>query len=123
MKYLFVNTIAPVIKLYGFDWRPYPVTTVNGGWAINIGKNQNWVATFIEDHSPHPQHVLMMTLYDGDFAADAFLVKFEFGDDGEVRIIDECNDIDTSTFPTYDGLVDPEFGITLEYKVPLEFII
>ena len=123
MKYLFVNTIAPVLELYGFDIRPYRVFTVNGGWAINIGENQNWVATFIEDLSSHPQHVLMMTLYNGDFASDAFAVKYEIDDDDKVKIIDECNDIDTSTFPTYDGLVDPELGITLVDKVPLEFII
>jgi len=62
------------------------------------------------------QHVLMMTLYDGDFASDAFLVKYEIDDDDKVKIIDEDFNVDVSTFPTYDGLVDPKLKISLGDK-------
>lgn len=112
---IFVNYILPVIKLYGFDIRPHQVRIFKDGWTINIGRNQNWVATLIMNKSL-TQHVLMMTLYDGDFATDAFLVKYKLREDDSVKILDEDNNIDVSTFPTYDGLVDPDLGISLEDK-------
>ena len=121
---IFVNYVLPVLKLYGFDIRLHQVHNFKDGWTINIGRDQNWVATFIKDRSSKfPQHVLMMTLYDGDFASDAFLVKYSLEDDDKVKIIDEENNIDVSTFPTYDGLVDPKLNITLEGKISLEHII
>jgi hypothetical protein len=111
---IFVNYILPVIKLYGFDIRPHQVRIFKDGWTINIGRDQNWVATLV---APAPaQHILMMTLYDGDFATDAFLVRYELGEDDKVKVLDEDNNIDVSTFPTYDGLVDPDLGISLEDK-------
>lgn len=112
---IFVNYILPVIKLYGFDIRPHQVRIFKDGWTINIGRDQNWVATFIMDKLL-VQHVLMMTLYDGDFATDAFLVKYEIDDDDKVKIIDEDFNVDVSTFPTYDGLVDPKLKISLGDK-------
>lgn len=112
---IFVNYILPVIKLYGFDIRPHQVRIFKDGWTINIGRNQNWVATLIMNKSL-TQHVLMMTLYDGDFATDAFLVKYKLGEDDSVEVLDEDNNVDVSVFPTYDGLVDPDLGISLEDK-------
>ena len=114
---IFVNYVLPVLKLYGFDIRLHQVHNFKDGWTINIGRDQNWVATFIKDRSPFPEHVLMMTLYDGDFASDAFLIKYAIGDDDKIEIIYEDNNFDTSTFPTYDGLVDPKLNITLEGKI------
>ena len=58
----------------------------------------------------------VIKLYDGDFAADAFLVKYEIDDDDKVKIIDEDFNVDVSTFPTYDGLVDPKLKISLGDK-------
>lgn len=113
---VFINYVLPVIKLYGFDIRPHQVHSFKDGWTINIGRNQNWVATLIANKSLS-QHVLMMTLYDGDFAADGFLVKYEFEDDDNVKILDEEHNIDVSVFPTYDGLVDPDLNISLRNKV------
>lgn len=113
---VFVNYVLPVIKLYGFDIRPHQVHTFKDGWTINIGRDQNWVATLIMNKRL-TQHVLMMTLYDGDFAADGFLVKYEFGDDDNVKVLDEEHNIDVSVFPTYDGLVDPDLNISLRDKV------
>lgn len=113
---VFINYVLPVIKLYGFDIRPHQVHSFKDGWTINIGRNQNWVATLIANKSLS-QHVLMMTLYDGDFAADGFLVKYEFEDDDNVKILDEEHNIDVSVFPTYDGLVDPDLNISLRDKV------
>ena len=112
---IFVNYILPVIKLYGFDIRPHQVRIFKDGWTINIGRDQNWVATLIMNKKL-TQHVLMMTLYDGDFAVDGFLVKYEFGDNDNVKVLDEEQHIDVSVFPTYDGLVDPDLGISLEDK-------
>lgn len=112
---IFVNYILPVIKLYGFDIRPHQVRIFKNGWTINIGRDQNWVATLIMNKSL-TQHVLMMTLYDGDFATDAFLVKYKFEDDDNVKVLDEDLNIDVSTFPTYDGLVDPDLNISLDDK-------
>lgn len=113
---VFINYVLQVIKLYGFDIRPHQVHSFKDGWTINIGRNQNWVATLIANKSLS-QHVLMMTLYDGDFAADGFLVKYEFEDDDNVKILDEEHNIDVSVFPTYDGLVDPDLNISLRNKV------
>ncbi len=120
---IFVNNILPVLKLYGFDIRPHQVKAYKDEWAINIGRDQNWVTMFMQAPELNDlRYVLMMTLYDGDFASDAFLVKYEFDDNNEVKIIDEKNDIDVSTFPTYDGLIDPKLNITLVDKVPLEYL-
>lgn len=116
---VFVNYVLPVIKLYGFDIRPHQVHSYKNGWTINIGRNQNWVATLVANKSLS-QHVLMMTLYDGDFAADGFLVKYEFEDDDRVKILDEEHNIDVSVFPTYDGLVDPDLNISLRDKAILK---
>lgn len=116
---VFVNYVLPVIRLYGFDIRPHQVHTFKDGWTINIGRNQNWVATLIANKSLS-QHVLMMTLYDGDFAADGFLVKYEFEDNDSVKILDEEHNIDVSVFPTYNGLVDPDLNISLRDKAILK---
>lgn len=116
---VFINYVLPVIRLYGFDIRPHQVHSFKDGWTINIGRNQNWVATLIANKSLS-QHVLMMTLYDGDFAADGFLVKYEFEDDDNVKILDEEHNIDVSVFPTYDGLVDPDLNISLRDKAILK---
>lgn len=110
---VFVNYVLPVIKLYGFDIRPHQVHSFKDSWTINIGRDQNWVATLIGNKT-FSQHVLMMTLYDGDFAADAFLVKYKIEDDNSVKVLDEENNIDVSVFPTYDGLVDPNLPISLK---------
>ena len=112
---IFVNYVLPVIKLYGFDIRPHQVHSYKNGWTINIGRDQNWVVTLVANKSLL-NHVLMMTLYDGDFAVDGFLVKYEFEDDDSVKVLDEDNNIDVSVFPTYDGLVDPDLNISLEDK-------
>lgn len=110
---VFVNYVLPVIRLYGFDVRPHQVHTIKDCWTINIGRDQNWVATLIGNKT-FSQHVLMMTLYDGDFAADAFLVKYKIEDDDSVKVLDEENNIDVSIFPTYDELVDPNLPISLK---------
>ncbi len=110
---IFVNYVLPVIKLYGFDVRPHQVRSIKNSWTINIGRDQNWVATFIGNKTLS-QHVLMMTLYDGDFAADAFLVKYKIEDDDSVKVLDEENNIDVSVFPTYDGLIDPNLSVSLK---------
>lgn len=120
--HIFTSKIAPVLRLYGFD-NLHKAKSFKDDWIINVGKEQNWVTTFIPAPSSNSlQYVLMMTLYDYDFASDAFLVKYEFDDDNKVKIIDERNDIDVSTFPTYDGLIDPKLDITLVDKIPLGYL-
>lgn len=120
--HIFTSKIAPVLRLYGFD-NLHKAKSFKDDWIINVGKEQNWVTTFIPaPRSNSLQYVLMMTLYDCDFASDAFLVKYEFDDDDKVKIIDERNDIDVSTFPTYDGLIDPKLDITLVDKIPLGYL-
>lgn len=113
-EYLFTNKVVPVLKLLGFnaDWSQ--VKEHHGNFHINIGDRKNWVATLKPDDRFTIQF-LIMALYDGDFATDAFAVKNSFDNDGNPMIL-EIRDLDPTLFPSYDNPNCEYITITCDLK-------
>lgn len=113
-EHLFISYVVPVLKFLGFnaDWSQ--VKEHHGNFHINIGDRKNWVATLKFDDRL-VQQIIIMALYDGDFATDAFAVKNIFDNDSNPIILD-MYDLDPTLFPSYDNPNYDYITITCDLK-------
>lgn len=113
--YLFTQNVVPVLKLLGFQIDLSQVKEHHRNWHINVGREQNWVATLKSDNSKLGTQSLIMAFYDGDFATDAFAVLNNF-DDNSNPVILEMIDLDPTLFPSYDNPNYEHITITCDLR-------